>query len=218
MIFKLIVNLIVLQESPEPLDEPCCIKGDLSDPVGKPDRYVFPNGDEVHMCAGEVITREELQQLYLNLINFFVSWTSCQSKQNNPYLHLAGVGGDPHQTTVPQRRGASQLKDLQAFQSMAHWLLLAFHHAGILFWWALTSKLPRMPKRPGFFGKFHCWISCWRKELHNLNVTIGSCYCWSCLLLFGIDKSHFPQTTSVSGQELVRQEPPVHVLVEGAIA
>jgi len=50
----------IRSESPAPLDEPYCIEGDLGDPVNKPDKYIFPNGDEVHMCAGEVISREEL--------------------------------------------------------------------------------------------------------------------------------------------------------------
>lgn len=42
-------------------DDPTCWPGDKGDPVNCPDRYVFPNGDEVHMCAGEWVTRQELK-------------------------------------------------------------------------------------------------------------------------------------------------------------
>lgn len=48
------------------LDEPVVTKGDPKDPVNRPDVYRFQNGDEVHMCAGETITREELRILYSN--------------------------------------------------------------------------------------------------------------------------------------------------------
>ena len=44
-------------------DEPVVSAGDPGDPVNKPDVYTFTNGNEVHMCAGEFITREELRIL-----------------------------------------------------------------------------------------------------------------------------------------------------------
>ena len=104
--------IIVLQESPEPLDEVYCIKGDLADPIWKPDRYVFPNKEEVHMVA-ESISRQDLQQLYLNLITLCLE-DKLSVQTNHPLLaacrswkRFASNSGSSTERRLPTERFAS---------------------------------------------------------------------------------------------------------------
>jgi len=79
-----------LQDIPV-FDEPVITKGDPNDPVNQPDVYTFENGDVIQMCAGEYITREELQSKLLSrqvTLRVLSKVMSCKSTSSFDQLIL----------------------------------------------------------------------------------------------------------------------------------
>lgn len=78
----------------EDSEEPVCFRGDPTNPINRPDRYVWKNGDQVHMVCGESVDKQDSCHCFLNMLfkqNFLDllvalcrSWKISGSKQSWP--------------------------------------------------------------------------------------------------------------------------------------